>query len=314
MSDEMTPTEYLRAVLREQTLAPDGPELEQLREERERIRGILKEVYGTAPAVKEGGSKAKRTMIRESYDLDLFCYFPRDDTSAGETLEEIYNHVACTLEPHFWVERRRSALRLHVLESGGNGPNRGEYLHVDMVPGRYIEGSSGDVNLHQDEGEKRSQKTNPDVHIDHVRNSGVRSAIRLAKLWNVRRNLGVKTFVLELLVVEILEEHKGASLPDQMAHLCETLRDYADTISIEDPANPGGNDLSDLLDETTRTRLASTADHTLSQIENVGWSSVFGTVEELSQQKKADALRGVATTIASNQPTRPYWNDGRSLV
>jgi hypothetical protein len=45
-----------------------------------------------------------------------------------------------------------------------------------------------------------------------VKDSGVVPAIRLLKLWKVRRGLQVKQFVFELLVIKVLEKKKNASL------------------------------------------------------------------------------------------------------
>jgi hypothetical protein len=66
--------------------------------------------------------------------------------------------------------------------------------------------------LFQSSGDKKRLKTNLDVHLDHVRDSGVIDAIRLAKLWKVRNGLPVRTFVLELAVIKLLEGHKNPSL------------------------------------------------------------------------------------------------------
>jgi hypothetical protein len=41
-------------------------------------------------------------------------------------------------------------------------------------------------------------------------------------------------------------------LSDQLAHVWTMLRDDVDSVNIKDPANPTGNDLSELLDEAAR--------------------------------------------------------------
>jgi hypothetical protein len=316
VTDELTPNHYLEAILRDHTLAQDGPELKQLRKIRDKIRQILRWKYGETPTLNEGGSKRKGTMIRDSYDLDLFCFFPEGDTTAGSSLQDIFEGVWETLSEEYFVEKGRSALKVHTLEQVDGETAMGPYLHVDVVPGRYIHDESGDVNLHQNEGAKRSLKTNPEVQVDHIRNSGVRPAIRLAKLWNHRWGLSVKTFVLELLVVKVLKPHAKEPLPDQMVRLWETLRDEADSIVVKDPANPEGNDLSERLDSLTRGRVQQGARRALDAIENLGWEEVFGPVEERSSQEKAAALGAVAAHIGSNRPTRPYFDrsDGSPLV
>ena len=62
------------------------------------------------PSATEGLGRS--TLIREYYDLDAICYFPHDDTAAGETLEDIYNNVEKALSTTYYVDRKTSALRL----------------------------------------------------------------------------------------------------------------------------------------------------------------------------------------------------------
>src|SRR5690606_1232942 len=116
------------------------------------------------PNFTHGGSRAKGTMIREDYDLDEVCYFDNDDAAPGDTLEEIYDNVAELLEADYQVERKRSALRLRS--------KKGKDLKIDIVPGRYVSDTGTDVFLHQNEGDKERLKTNLEVHIEHVRDSG----------------------------------------------------------------------------------------------------------------------------------------------
>jgi hypothetical protein len=121
------------------------------------------------------------------------------DTAAGETLEEIYHNTASALEPTYVIERKPSALR-----PKDHDPQRfGVDFHIDVVPGRYIDDSKADTFLYQSSGEKKRLKTNLEVHINHVKDSGVIETIRLIKLWRERKGLKFKTFVLELLVIKL---------------------------------------------------------------------------------------------------------------
>ena len=83
----MTPNDYLKEILERQQLLDDGKEMRELRKHRQDVETLLCSKYGNAPHLRYGGSKAKGTMILESYDLDLHCYFERDETVAGETLK-----------------------------------------------------------------------------------------------------------------------------------------------------------------------------------------------------------------------------------
>jgi hypothetical protein len=300
----MTTDEYLTKVLESQTLTDDSKEIKEIRKHREDVESLLRDKYGSSPRIRYGGSKAKGTMIRESYDLDIHCYFSHDDTVAGDTLEDIFKDVAAALEKGYRVEPKRSALRL----TSKQPTTRGVYLHIDVVPGRFINDNEDYVFLYQNEGDKQRLQTNLDVHIAHIRDSGVTDAIRLLKLWKVRNGLvQVKTFILELLVVDLLKEHRKVGLAEQLGIVLEIFRDRIDDLSVEDPANPDGNNLSRMLDESCYS-LSSTATLTLQTVDQSGWEAVFGRTEETSDDDKRQRLQSIAVSIAPASRTKPWWS------
>jgi hypothetical protein len=291
----MTPNEYLLNTLDQQTLAEDSDELEALRDRRKDVEELLREEFGSSPTIRYGGSKSKGTMIKEAYDLDVICYFPRDDDDAGGTLETIYENVKKSLSKKYIVVPKTSAIRLESQNY--------EDFHVDVVPGRFVDDKKEDAFLHRTTGEKTRLKTNLDVHIDHVEGSGVVSTIRLMKLWRVRRGLSIKHFGLELLTIETAKSKKSSDLDGQLQHVWRTLRDDVDSLKIEDPANPKGNDLSELLNDTVRQELSTTAAQTLATIDRDGWEAVFGKLasEDAKQAAVVEAARSVSA------PSRPWY-------
>jgi tRNA nucleotidyltransferase (CCA-adding enzyme) len=236
----MTDQEYLERVLELQDLPDDSPEMKELRKHRKDIEDLLRGAFGSAPTIRYGGSKAKGTLNKESYDLDMTCYFPRDDESAGKTVQEIYESVERALKTKYQTRRKGCAIRLLDAEDNTD-------FHIDVVPGRFVDGDDGDVFLYPSSSDKERLKTNLEKHIAHVKDSGVVDAIRLMKLWKARRGIDVRTFPLELLTIDQLEKKKDKSLPDQLTHVWTQFRDHMDELQIKDPANPEGNDLSDLL-------------------------------------------------------------------
>lgn len=76
--------------------------------------------------------------------------------------------------------------------------------------------SPGVVFLHQAEGDKERLKTNLKKHISHISESGQVDIIRLAKVWKLRSDIDIKTFILELLVIECLEDVDDATLVDRI--------------------------------------------------------------------------------------------------
>ena len=287
----MTDQEYLLGILKLQELEDDSPEMKELRRQRDKVEALLRENFDS-PRIRYGGSKAKGTLNKESYDLDLTCYFPRDDNSAGSTLKEIFEAVESALQGKYAVRRKGSAVRLlDALDSGDS--------HVDVVPGRFVDGDDGDVFLYSSSGEKERLKTNLDVHIEHVRESGVVDAIRLMKLWKERRGIPVKTFAIELLTIDLLQGRTAHGLPEQLRHVFAQVRDNADSITIKDPANPEGNDLSELLDAGVRSRLRQECRDTLVTLETVGWAGVFASAEPRPDRERA---AGVLTKVALSSP------------
>lgn len=297
----MNSDEYLQQTLASQNLDEDSDELKALRENRDAVEKLLRKNYGSVPTIRYGGSKAKGTMNKESYDLDIICYFPRDSAIAGKTLKEIYNNVRAALEKDYIVDTKTSALRLKSRALETYKVN----LQIDVVPGRYSDGDEGDVLIYQSSGEKEYLKTNLQIHIDHIRDSGVVEVIRLTKLWRVRNSVPVKQFILELLTIKLLRELKSSILSNQLCRVWQEFRDHPKDLAVEDPANPTGNDLSKLI-EDARWSLSSIASSTLATIENNGWEAAFGKVTSTGDADKKAALHRMVT--ATSVPTRPWWN------
>src|SRR6516162_6422215 len=169
----MNVQDYLEAVLAAQELKEDSAELRELQSQRATVEKLIRNKFGSAPAIRYGGSKAKGTLIKEAYDLDIVCYFPYDSNKGGETLEEIYKNVRDCLAEAYYVEEKMSALRLRSKE-----PTRYRCdCHIDVIPGRFTEENQTDCFIYQKSGEKCRLKTNLDIHIEHVKNSGVLEAI-----------------------------------------------------------------------------------------------------------------------------------------
>lgn len=299
----MSTNDYLKKVLASQTLADGSSELKALQEHRADVEELLRDHFtDCSPTIRYGGSKAKGTMIKESYDLDIISYFPHDDTAAGKTLEDIYNNTKSALQKKYLVDPKTSALRL----KDADPTRKGIDFHIDVVPGRFTDDTKSDAFLYQSGGEKNRLKTNIDVHIEHVKGSGVTDAIRLTKLWKVRNGIEFKHFVLELSVIKLLEGRKKWDLESQLVHIWTEFSDNIDELTVEDPANPEGNDLSGALD-AARDSLRSVARRTLAVIESSGWEAVFGAVDEDSDEDKRASLRRVAAAVAA--PTRPWASD-----
>jgi hypothetical protein len=283
-------------------LGDDSEELKALQTHRSDVEKLIRDNFkNTALTIRYAGSKAKGTMNKESYDLDIVSYVASGDNTAGETLENIYENHKKALGKKYIVEPKGSALRI----KGCDPVNLGVDFHIDVVPGRFTDDTKTDAYLYQSGGDKTRLKTNLDVHLDHVRNSGVIDAIRIAKLWRVRNGLPVRTFVLELAVIKLLKDQKTKCLSAQMEHFWTELRDNPANLCIEDPANPNGNDLSKCLDDNLKSQLASAAKRTLEQIKSSDWEVVFGNVQKQEKAARIEILRSAAAVATPSRPWLP---------
>ena len=96
---------------------------------------------------------------------------------------------------------------------------------------------------------------------------------------------------------------KSKALSAQLLHLLQSISDAEEAISIQDPANPDGNDLMEFL-RSNWWALKAAAAQTISQINTSGWEAVFGPVETV--EKVAAQVRLATAARSVEQPTRPW--------
>lgn len=267
----MTVNEFLQDLLKSQT--PTSGMLDDLANSREEVEGFLREKFGDSPKIRYAGSKAKGTMIKENYDLDIVCYFPRD---CGSEIEEIYKDVYKKLQEKYSITPKTTALRVQKI---ADDKSQIDY-HIDVVPGRFVDEKEKDAFLYQTQGKVKWIKTNLDTHISFFKESGCVEVIKLAKIWNIRNNVNLKTFMLELLVVKCLSGSRTKSdLEVSFKKVLECLSNELLKIRLEDPANTN-NVVSDNWSEPERNAIAMRAKFALDSInkdsDNIDvWRSVF---------------------------------------
>ena len=73
---------------------------------------------------------------------------------------------------------------------------------------------------------------------------------------------------------------------------------------VEDPANPTGNDLSQLL-KSAWPELSARARDTLNLLERSGWEAIFGPIEgKETEESKTRSFIGAAAAVVT--PTKPW--------
>lgn len=293
----METEKYLEQILSKEGLIKDSAEAKAMQEEKAKVEKAISDSFDGNPVIRYAGSYKKETMIKASYDLDIVCYFKHDDDSAGDNLEDIFNNVKDSLSKQYTIVPKKSALRLQ-------GENKFDF-HIDVVPGRFVDDSESDTFLYQSSGDKKRLKTNLDVHISHIKDSALTKTIKLVKIWKNIYSIDVKTFVLELLVVKVLEKSKDDDgLGKCLKKFFEELSTNIDNISIEDPAN-SGNDLSSLFDSTVKSNLSAAATKAIELINNDNWEELFGIVEDTDKSYVANSFK---TNSNQGNAPKPWLN------
>lgn len=291
------PEKFLQELLVAQDLSIEQEN--ELQAHKKEVTDFLRVEFGTAPAIKYAGSREKGTMIAEQYDLDIVCYFPSDDTrSLKEIREDVSNH----LKKKYLIQPKASAERITDIK-GSSTPNG---YHIDVVPGRFIEDTK-DVFLHVAYGDKERMQTNLKVHIDHIVNSGCVPAIRLAKLWACRNNVGIKTFILELFVVRALSGSRNKeNLTESFRKVLEIFKEEFGTLQLVDPAN-SNNVVSRLMSPSEQTMVVHSAEEALNQISQsddvADWKSVF---QEQNDDRRNSSTNPIITPRTPNQGFVPH--------
>lgn len=265
----MNPEKYLQNLLTSQDLSPQ--QTRDLESHKKEITDFLQTEFGTDPVIKYAGSWAKGTMIRERYDLDIVCYFPHNDS---RSLKDIRQDVATHLKSKYLLRPKASAERILDLK-GSAAPID---FHIDVVPGRFIEGSNN-VFLHVEGGEKDRLMTNLKTHIDTIANSGCVPIIRLVKLWAHRNNISLKTFVLEMFVVDSLQGSKNKnSLTEGFKEVISAFKNNFASARIVDPANTNNvvSTSKNTTDELHAIQTASSAHDKIAKSDEISdWKEVF---------------------------------------
>src|SRR6185436_5199105 len=97
-----------------------------------------------------------------------------------------------------------------------------------------------------------------------------------SKIWRTRHNVGIKTFPLELLVINVLHENGSGDIEVRFRRVLDAFADRMNDLQIEDPANPYGNDLSHALTNAIRREVAKAASDTRDAVDSYGWAHAFG--------------------------------------
>jgi len=245
----MTSTQFLEDLLKNQKLSEK--ETKNLKKHRDELEKLLREEFGEKPVIKFAGSKAKNTMIKESYDLDVVCYFPYTEE---KSIKEIFQETKKILAKTYKIKAKTSAIR--VFKKCDDEENT-DY-HIDVVPGKFVNEYKTDAWLYINNDQGERIQTNIKKHIKHISESDSRDIIKLIKLWSTRSNLGIRTFVLELLIIESLKYNRDSNIETKLIKSLQFIADKITTLQLVDPANRN-NIVSKLISKELKEKIAEKA-------------------------------------------------------
>ncbi len=247
---------YLREILNDQSLTVN--QIDNLRMQRDRIERQLRNGIRGTPKAYYGGSYAKNTMIRASYDLDIVLFWPSDSPFS---LENLYRTAKGVLDSNWrTVVEKKVGLEL---------PFEGDF-HIDVIPGKFSSKDENYAYLYNNKTGGRFQ-TSIFVQVNYVKKSKREDVIRLMKLWKKRKDVPIKTFILEICVIEGCKGYDRSILESQLLAAFEYIRDNIQNTRIVDPSN-SNNIISDDLSIEQKNRIRRLADQA---IKAQNWNQVF---------------------------------------
>lgn len=298
--EKMTVTEYLESLLDDEKISED--EKEEIRKKRDEVEKAIREEFGDkVKTVKYSGSIAKHTAINSSKDLDLAIHFKKDQF---DTLKEMYNEVFDFLDDNYNVRKQKVSIGLSDFD-------------VDVVPGRRIDeedDSNNDVSLYRSDDDSRI-KTNIEKHKSHITESGCRSVIKLMKIWKNKWNVKFKSFAMELLVIQALDNSLNSGLKGRTKEVLEYIVDNIESINLIDPAN-SNNNVADVIEDYKKTFMKITASNCLSYLNDAdddndsqlsAWKKVFNDFTVLSNNNNTgSSVAKRNTSDWGRQPDRRH--------
>lgn len=232
-------------------ITPRRKEQSQLTGAHRELERLLHRMFpaGALLGVDPSGSYAKGTALAQAADLDLLLSF--SSATAG-TIHDLFEHVVELLR-RAKLRPRRQTVSVRVIYSG---------LKVDLVPGKRPSQHGRHHWLHWDGTGGSRIKTNVQLHINDVLQSGRQPAIRLMKHWRTLNRLAIGSFLMERIVLEALHYRRHDSLELSVLHVMEWIESCIETARVIDPAN-SANVLSEQLTRAQKKRAAQLASRAL---------------------------------------------------
>lgn len=235
--------QYLRKHLELQEIAP--VQTKYLEITQQKIEHALKEGIDGTLTFFAGGSIFKNTAIREAYDLDLVVY---SSSNSKEEIQNFNSMVGKVLQKKVKKARQKS-IGWEIALKG--------FFHVNVIPAILKDNKNKNAYFYNADA-KKIIETNLELQSSYVKNSERTDAIRLMKLWKKRREVPIKNFLLEIIVIEACKGIGRTQLEKQMIRILEYLRDQILTKEFVDPVNQN-NVITDAVGKEDKEKIKAIA-------------------------------------------------------
>ena len=264
---------YLRNVLSNEHIKNDPSLFQDILKYRTEIKKWLANnfYYELASLPEDGGSFYKRTAIVSNYDLDIILPFKKTSFSS---LKLMYNSVFDSIERKFkhraTISRRTKSVRLKF-EDNGN------YIYVDIVPGREVGNYQNDKKLNLYERPDWFWQNGSSFKIDVEKQKSIvlnlpeaRKIIKLLKAYRDRNNLSLPTVIIEHAVVNALSNDQygtSTSLSENLLNCMDYIANKIEGGRIVDVGN-SNNNLNNSIGDMDRHLISGQIKSDLHRIEN----------------------------------------------
>lgn len=170
------------------------------------------------------GSFKKDTMIRQHYDLDMFIIW----SPGYMTIKELFYKVENALRTK-WnrIEKKNVGWRIPYTKD----------FHIDVVP-TVLDPRDSNYSYLYNCYENSKLRTSMERHIREIDKYNRREVIKLLKLWKYRREVPLKSFLLEILThlscFNVTRKYISIQLENVLEHIANNMVEG----TFYDPANP----------------------------------------------------------------------------
>ena len=247
--------DIFKNILERQELSID--QMEYAKTIEEKIQKVLKDNLNEKFDLYIGGSLVKKTALRDKYDFNVIVNFSE---GAGGDLKEVHKKIG---------ELLRKKWKKGQLKNLGWNLQLKKKMNVVFIPGIFDQ--KVNMGSYLDATNDIVIQTNFKAQNEYVLNSNRQDAIKLMKLWTLRRSVPIKIFFLEHLVILACRGINREQIEKQVNQTFNFIFKNIDTRSFNDPIN-SDNNISKNLTPGNITDLKQLAKQVL---EAKSWSKVF---------------------------------------